>query len=53
MLRRPAILCDPTLCTACRACQVACKQWNNLAAEETEWFQGMSYTNPARISDGT
>jgi formate dehydrogenase iron-sulfur subunit len=53
MLRRPAILCDPTQCTACRACQVACKQWNNLAAEETEWFQGKSYTNPARISAET
>ncbi len=53
MLRRPAILCDPTLCTACRACQVACKQWNNLSAEETEWFQGESYTNPARISADT
>jgi formate dehydrogenase iron-sulfur subunit len=53
MLRRPAILCDPTLCTACRACQVACKQWNNLSAEETEWFQGESYTNPARTSAET
>ena len=53
MLRRPAILCDPTLCTACRACQVACKQWNNLSAEETEWFQGESYTNPARVSAET
>jgi formate dehydrogenase iron-sulfur subunit len=53
MLRSPAILCDPTRCTACRACQVACKQWNNLSAEETEWFQGTSYTNPARISAET
>ena len=53
MLHRPAILCDPTLCTACRACQVACKQWNNLSAEETEWFQGESYTNPARTSAET
>ena len=53
MLRRPAILCDPTLCTACRACQVACKQWNNLSAEETEWFLGESYTNPARNSAET
>jgi formate dehydrogenase iron-sulfur subunit len=53
MLRHPAILCDPTLCTACRACQVACKQWNDLTAEETEWFQGESYTNPARISAET
>lgn len=23
-----AILYDPTRCTACRGCQVACKQWN-------------------------
>jgi formate dehydrogenase iron-sulfur subunit len=30
-----AILFDSTKCTACRACQVACKQWNNLEAEET------------------
>ncbi len=53
MLRRPAILCDPTLCTACRACQVACKQWNDLPPEESEWFQGTSYTNPARVSART
>ena len=30
-----AILVDSTKCTACRGCQVACKQWNNLEAEET------------------
>lgn len=30
-----AILFDSTKCTACRGCQVACKQWNNLEAEET------------------
>lgn len=53
MLSRPAILYDPTLCTACRACQVACKQWNNLPAEETDWFQGESYTNPGGVSADT
>ncbi|MFA4835217.1 MAG: 4Fe-4S dicluster domain-containing protein [Dehalococcoidia bacterium] len=30
-----AILFDATKCTACRGCQVACKQWNELKAEET------------------
>jgi formate dehydrogenase iron-sulfur subunit len=30
MLKSPAILFDPTLCTGCRGCQVACKQWNGL-----------------------
>ena len=53
MLDHPAILYDPTLCTACRACQVACKQWNNLSAEETDWFQGKSYTNPGGVSTET
>jgi len=26
---------DTTVCTACRGCQVACKQWHNLPAEKT------------------
>ncbi len=42
------MLVDTTKCTACRACQVACKQWNQLPAEETE-FLG-SYENPTRFS---
>ena len=39
-----AVLVDTTKCTACRACQVACKQWNQLPATRTE-FTG-SYENP-------
>ena len=31
-----AILFDATKCIACRACQVTCKQWNELHAEKTE-----------------
>jgi len=27
---------DTTRCIACKGCQVACKQWNNLPAEKTE-----------------
>ena len=30
-----SFLVDTTLCTACRGCQVACKQWHDLPAEET------------------
>jgi len=26
---------DTTRCIACKACQVACKQWHNLPAEKT------------------
>ena len=39
---------DTTLCMACRGCQVACKQWHDLPAEET-MNQG-TYQNPADLS---
>ena len=53
MLKSPAILFDPTLCTGCRGCQVACKQWNGLEGESTGWFEGPSYTNPKWVSANT
>ncbi len=40
-------LIDVTKCMACKGCQVACKQWNQLPAVETE-FTG-SYENPADL----
>jgi len=43
-----AVLYDSTKCTACRACQVACKGWNELPAETTT-NQG-TYENPADLS---
>jgi formate dehydrogenase iron-sulfur subunit len=43
-----ALLVDTTKCTGCRACQVACKQWNELPAEKTE-FKG-NYQNPPDLS---
>jgi formate dehydrogenase iron-sulfur subunit len=46
-----AILIDTTRCTACHGCQVACKQWNDLPAEETH-NEG-SYQNPIRLSAQT
>lgn len=39
---------DLTRCTACRGCQVACKQWHKLPAEETHNFG--SHQNPADLS---
>ncbi|UCE51224.1 MAG: formate dehydrogenase [Desulfobacterales bacterium] len=42
---------DTTLCTACRGCQVACKQWHALPAEETE--NRGTYQNPADLSFDT
>jgi len=46
-----SFLVDTTLCTACRGCQVACKQWHNLPAEKT--VNRGSYQNPADLSFDT
>ena len=42
---------DTTLCTACRGCQVACKQWHDLPAEDTK--NRGTYQNPADLSFDT
>ncbi len=43
-----AFFIDLTLCTACRGCQVACKQWKKLPGEETR--NTGSHTNPPDLS---
>lgn len=43
-----AKLFDATKCNGCKACQVACSEWNDLRAE-VGTFQG-SYQNPMQIS---
>lgn len=45
-----AVLVDITKCMACRGCQVACKQWNELPAERTGFTGG---SNPGDISAKT
>ena len=46
-----SMLVDTSKCTACRACQVACKQWNQLPAEQTEFTNTLE--NPAHFSPVT
>jgi len=46
-----AILFDASHCTGCRACQVACKQWNDLPGEAT--VNTGSYENPPTLSAHT
>jgi formate dehydrogenase iron-sulfur subunit len=47
---------DTSVCTGCKACQVACKQWNELpiedetAVKEHRAFTGDSYDNTAHLS---
>ena len=43
-----AFFIDTTLCTGCRGCQIACKQWNQLPATKTENWG--SYQNPKDLS---
>lgn len=47
-MTRKAFMIDTTRCTACRSCQVACKQWNKLSAEDT--VNRGSYENPPDLT---
>jgi formate dehydrogenase iron-sulfur subunit len=44
-------LIDTTRCTACRGCQIACKQWNELPADKTKQYG--SYQNPLDLNGNT
>src|SRR5919197_5294750 len=40
---------DTTVCIGCKACEVACKQWNQLPADGFNWT-GNSYDNTGEMS---
>jgi formate dehydrogenase iron-sulfur subunit len=46
-------LIDITRCIGCRACQVACKQWNDREGEETQLDYNLGFQNPATLSAKT
>jgi formate dehydrogenase iron-sulfur subunit len=46
-------LVDITNCIGCRACQVACKQWNDKDGEQTELQTDLGFQNPAVLSAKT
>jgi formate dehydrogenase iron-sulfur subunit len=54
-----AIYYDTTKCTTCRACMVACKQWNSLPGvrnknkAKKQKFTGPGYQNPDNLSVNT
>ncbi len=43
---------DTSVCIGCKACEVACKEWNQLPAEE-DTLSGMSYDNTRELSATT
>jgi formate dehydrogenase iron-sulfur subunit len=47
-----AFLTDSTLCIGCKACEVACKEWNELPDDGFQW-SGLSYDNTKALGHST
>jgi formate dehydrogenase iron-sulfur subunit len=45
-------LTDPTVCIGCKACEVACKEWNGVP-EDGFRFSGLSYDNTEALGAST
>ncbi|HKW67224.1 MAG TPA: 4Fe-4S dicluster domain-containing protein [Terriglobales bacterium] len=50
--RTTAFLTDSTLCIGCKACEVACKEWNGVAEDGLNW-SGFSYDNTGAVGAST
>lgn len=46
-------LTDASLCIGCKACEVACKQWNSIPADGDGTLSGQSYDHTLDLSDTT
>ena len=47
-----AFLTDSTLCIGCKACEVACKEWNGISEDGLDWT-GFSYDNTGAVGHST
>jgi formate dehydrogenase iron-sulfur subunit len=47
-----AFLTDSTVCIGCKACEVACKEWNDVPADGMVW-SGLSYDNTQSLGAST
>ncbi len=47
-----AFLTDSTICIGCKACEVACKEWNGIEADGYDW-SGLSYDNTLALGHST
>jgi formate dehydrogenase iron-sulfur subunit len=45
---RVGFFTDTTICIGCKACEVACKEWNNVP-DDPQGFQGTSYDNSGEL----
>jgi formate dehydrogenase iron-sulfur subunit len=51
--RRMGFFTDTTTCIGCKACEVACKQWNDLPADGGEFRKGGSYDHTGALGANT
>ncbi|CAN5590982.1 4Fe-4S dicluster domain-containing protein [soil metagenome] len=52
MTAQKGFFTDTTVCIGCKACEVACKQWNQLP-DDGLFFTGMSYDNTVDLGAST
>ena len=48
--QRMGFFTDTTVCIGCKACEVACKQWNDLPADGSRFTKGGSYDHTGELS---
>ncbi len=50
---RMGFFTDTTTCIGCKACEVACKQWNDLPADGSQFGRGVSYDHTGALGAST
>ena len=50
---RKGFFTDTSICIGCKACEVACKEWNAIHEDGSMTLTGMSYDNTAGLSADT
>jgi formate dehydrogenase iron-sulfur subunit len=50
MIMDKGMFVDTSICTGCKACQVACKEWNGLEAEPSHFTQGPGMPYPVAMN---
>ena len=51
--QRMGFFTDTSVCIGCKACEVACKQWNDLPADGSQTGKGVSYDHTGDLSAST
>ena len=51
--QRMGFFTDTSVCIGCKACEVACKQWNDLPADGSQFVKGGSYDHTGELSAST